>query len=159
MGVHGRDDDDERLHEYVEEFGAERFEAFEHFFVEEVRASVNSMFDVPLDPERTAVWGASLGAEFALAVGLRHPTIYGAVLGASPGGGFTPTAATLSDDGPRTYLVGGTGEPWFLDNARRWSDALVAAGHDVVMAERDGEHGGDFWFDEFPLMLAWLRSP
>lgn len=27
-------------------------------------------------------------------------------------------------------------------------------GVDVVMMERDGEHGGAFWGEEFPLMVA-----
>ena len=56
---------------------------------------------------------------------------------------------------PRAYLVGGTEEPWFLENATRWADALRDAGADVVMTERDGAHGGAFWRAELPLMLAW----
>jgi hypothetical protein len=45
--------------------------------------------------------------------------------------------------------------PFFLENARRWMDALRRAGADVVMNERSGSHGGAFWRDEFPLMVAW----
>src|ERR1700722_16994487 len=56
---------------------------------------------------------------------------------------------------PRTYLVAGTEEPFFLGNARRWADALRAADADVVMNERAGSHGGAFWREEFPLMVAW----
>jgi enterochelin esterase-like enzyme len=55
----------------------------------------------------------------------------------------------------RTYLVAGTQEPFFLENARRWADALRDAGADVVMNERTGSHGGAFWREEFPLMVAW----
>ena len=156
VGVHGLEDDDGRLHEYVEGFGGERFEAFERFFVEEVRAWVTSELDVQLTAERTAVWGASLGGELALAMGLRHPDIYGVVLCASPGGGFTPADASLPSEAPRTYLVGGTREQWFLDNASRWADALSEAGVDVVIEKRDGEHGGAFWYEEFPRMLSWV---
>ena len=56
---------------------------------------------------------------------------------------------------PRTYLVAGTQEPFFLENATRWAAALCDAGADVVMKERTGSHGGAFWRKEFPLMVAW----
>jgi S-formylglutathione hydrolase FrmB len=52
-------------------------------------------------------------------------------------------------------LVAGTQEPFFLENARRWADALRAADVDVVMEERAGSHGGAFWQEEFPQMVAW----
>lgn len=155
VGVHGLDDDDRRLHEYVERFGGERFEAFERFFVEDVRAWVASELGVAFRADRTAVWGASLGGELALAMGLRHPDIYGIVLCASPGGGFTPADVGSPAEAPRTYLVGGTREQWFLENARRWAEAIGDAGVDVVIEERDGEHGSAFWYDEFSRMLAW----
>ncbi len=155
VGVHELESDDGRLHEYVEEFGGERFEDFERFFVEDVRAWVTSDLEVEFGPERTAVWGASLGSELALAMGLRHPEIYGVILCASPGGGFTPASDGLQTTAPRTYLVGGKQEQWVLDNAKRWADALSAADVDVVIEERDGEHGGTFWYDEYPLMVAW----
>jgi enterochelin esterase-like enzyme len=155
VGVHGLDDDDGRLHEYVEAFGGERFEAFERFFCQDVRAWAQSELHVGVAVEHTAVWGASLGGELALAVGLRHPEVYGVILCASPGGGFTPPNGDLPGVLPRTYLVGGRQEQWFLDNASRWADALSAAGADVVIEERDGEHGGAFWYDEFPLMVSW----
>lgn len=154
VGVHGLDDDDGRLAEYVPGFDAPRFAAHEELFVEEVRRWVASRFGVALPAERTAVWGASLGAELALALGLRHPDVYGAVLAASPGAGFRPPAG-LRHPLPRTYLVAGRQEPFFLDNATRWADALRGAGAEVVLAEHDGEHGGDFWWDELPRMAAW----
>ena len=155
VGVHGVDDDDARLHEYVASFGGKRFEDFEYFFVEEVRAWVLSELEVGLAVERTAVWGASLGGEFALAAGLRHPDLFGVVFCASPGGGFTPVGTEFLSEAPRTYLVGGTQEQWFFENAMRWADALNEAGVDVVIERRDGEHGGAFWYDEFPRMISW----
>lgn len=155
VGVHGLDDDDGRLHEYVETFGGERFAAFERFLVEDVRDWARSDLGVDLAAARTAVWGASLGGELALAMGLRHPDIFGVVLCASPGGGFTPSGAAMPNLLPRTYLVGGRQEPWFLDNASRWADALRAAGADVTIEERDGEHGGEFWYAELPSMISW----
>jgi S-formylglutathione hydrolase FrmB len=56
---------------------------------------------------------------------------------------------------PRTYLVAGTLEPFFLDNATRWATALQDAGVDVVLRERPGSHGDPFWREELPLMVAW----
>ena len=155
IGVHGLADQEGRLREYVESFGGEHFEAFEQFLVEDVRAWTRSDLDVELAAECTAVWGASLGGELALAMGLRHPEIFGVVLCASPGGGFTPASSAFPSLVPRTYLVGGRQEQWFLDNASRWADALSATGADVVLEKREGEHGGQFWYDEFPSMVSW----
>jgi enterochelin esterase-like enzyme len=105
-----------RLQEYSPVFDAERFAAHEKFFVEDVRQWVQSRFGVALPAERTAVWGASIGGELALAIGFRHPYIYGAVFSTSPGGGYRPPAMMPSPL-PRVYLVAGTLEPFFLKNA------------------------------------------
>jgi enterochelin esterase-like enzyme len=94
------------------------------------------------------VRGVSAGGELALALGLRHPDTYGAVFCASPGAGYRrPTE--LPSPLPRTYLVAGTLEPFFLDNARRSAAALRDAGAEVVMRERVGSHGDPFWREEF----------
>ncbi len=144
VGVHGLPDDDGRLHEYVPDFDAERFAAHEKFFVDDVGRFVESRFGVTLPADRTGVWGASLGGELALAMGLRHPDVYGAVFSASPGAGYKPPEV-LPSPLPRVYLVAGRQEQFFLDNATRWADALRNADADVAMLQRDGEHGGAFW--------------
>ena len=154
VGVHGRPDDDGRLQEYVPGFDAQRFAAHERFFVDEVGRWVATRFGVAFPAERTGVWGASLGGELALAMGLRHPDVFGAVFAASPGAGFRPPEV-LPSPLPRVYLVAGRQEPFFLENATRWADALHDAGADVLMTARDGEHGGAFWGEEFPLMVDW----
>jgi enterochelin esterase-like enzyme len=154
VGVHGATDETLRLHEYSPGFQPERFAAHEKFVVENVRRWTESRFGVALPTERTAVFGVSANGELALALGLRHPHVYGAVLCASPGGGYKPPGIMPSPL-PRTYLVAGTQERFFLENARRWADALRDADADVVMNERAGSHGGAFWREEFPLMVAW----
>ncbi len=154
VGVHGLTDETLRLHEYSPGFDPVRFAAHEKFFVEDVRRWTESRLGVALPTERTAVFGVSAGGELALALGLRHPHAYGAVFCASPGGGYKPPSVTPSPL-PRTYLVAGTQELFFLENTRRWTDALRHAGADVVMNERTGSHGGAFWREEFPLMVAW----
>ena len=157
VGVHRTDDELLRLHEYSPRFDPERFSAHEEFFVEDVRRWVSSRFGVALPPERTAVFGVSASGELALAIGLRHPDIYGAVFCASPGAGYRPTEMKPGSL-PRTYLVAGTLEPFFHENASRWAQALGDAGADVVMTERVGSHGDPFWREEFPLMVAWAFS-
>ena len=160
VGVHRLADETLRLHEYSPSFDPDRFAAHETFFVHDVRAWTLSRFGVRMPRERTAVFGVSAGGELALAIGLRHPDVYGAIFCASPGAGYRPPAV-LPSPLPRTYLVAGTREPFFRDNAARWANALRDAGADVVMTERDGSHGDPFWRDELPLMVDWAfgRSP
>lgn len=154
VGAHRPDDEMLRLQEYSPVFDAERFAAHEKFFADDVRCWARSRFALALPAERTAVFGVSASAELALAMGLRHPGIYGTVFCASPGGGYRPPAV-MPGSLPRVYLVAGALEPFFLQNATRWAVALRDAGADVVMTERAGSHGGAFWTEEFPLMVAW----
>ncbi len=158
VGVHRLDDEMLRLHEYSPGFDPDRFAAHEKFFVDDVREWARSRFGVALPAERTAVFGVSAGGELSLAMGVRHPEVYGVVFCASPGGGYKPPAV-MPNLLPRAYLVAGTLEPFFLKNATRWADALRAAGADVVMTERVGSHGDAFWREEFPLMVAWAFGP
>lgn len=156
VGAHRSDDEDEmvRIAEYSPSFDEERFVAHEEFFVDDVRRWVRTQFGVALPAERTAVCGVSASGELSLALGLRHPDVYGAVFSASPGGGYRPPHL-LPSTLPRTYLVAGSLEPFFLENANRWADALRDAGAEVVMTERVGHHGDPFWQAEFLLMIGW----
>ena len=176
VGAHSTALEDARLGEYSPIFDAKVFAAHEEFFVDDVGAWVQSHFGVALASDRTAVFGCSGAGELALAVGLRHPDLYGAIFCASPGGGYRPNGelpagitgidplpdrvtALAGRSLPRTYLVGGKQEQWFLDHAIRWADALRDAGGEVVLMERQGEHGGAFWQEELPLMVAWAFGP
>jgi enterochelin esterase-like enzyme len=161
VGAHRSSDETLRIQEYSPgestsafSFDPARFAAHERFFVQDVRGWVRSRFGVALPAPRTAVFCVSAGAELALAMGLRHPDIYGVVLCASPGAGYRPPAVMPSPL-PRVYLVAGTQEPFFLENASRWADALRNAGAEVVVSQRAGAHGGTFWKEEFPSMVAW----
>jgi enterochelin esterase-like enzyme len=161
VGAHRPNDEALRIHEYSPgkstaafAFDPERFAAHEKFFVEDVRGWVQSRLGVALPAERTGVFGVSASGELALAMGLRHPELYSAVFCASPGAGYRPPAV-LPSSLPRVYLVAGTEEPFFLENATRWADALRDADADMVMAERAGSHGDAFWREEFPLMVSW----
>ena len=153
VAAHSAPDEDERLKEYSPVFDEDRFAAHERFFVEDVGRWVQERFGVSLPAERTAVCGFSAGGELSLTLGLRHRDVYGVVFCASPGRLLPPPV--IPSPLPRAYLVGGRQEERFLESARRWAHALRAAGADVVMMERDGEHGGAFWREEFPLMVEW----
>src|ERR1700749_1391175 len=153
VGVHRLADETLRLHEYSPGFDPERFAAHEEFFVGDVRRWARSRFGIALPADRTAVFGVSAGGELALALGVRHPDVYGAILCASPGGGYRPTGV-LPASLPRASIVAGTLEPFFRDNATRWATALRDAGAEVVMTERVGAHGERFWQEELPLMVA-----
>jgi enterochelin esterase-like enzyme len=127
VGVHGLVDEMPRLHEYSPVFDAKRFSAHEQFFVEDVRRWVTSRFGVEPPIERTAVFGYSAGGELALALGLRHPDVYGAVFSGSPGGGYKPPAQ-MPASVPRVYLFAGTLEPfsWTTQRVGRWRCAVQA---------------------------------
>ncbi len=154
VGVHRSVDETLRLQEYSPGFDPERFAAHGKFFVEDVRRWTRSRFGIAMPAGRTAVLGVSAGGELALAQGLRHPDVYGAVFCASPGAGYRPPAVMPSPL-PRAYFVAGTLEPFFHENATRWAVALREADADVIMTERAGSHGGAFWQQEFPSMVAW----
>jgi len=86
VGAHRLADETLRLHEYSPGFDPERFTAHERFFVQDVRRWVRTRFGAGLPAGRTAVFGVSASGELALAIGLRHPDVYGAIFCASPGG-------------------------------------------------------------------------
>src|SRR6185437_9853061 len=116
VGVHRSAAETLRLQEYSPSFDPQRFAAHEKFFVDDVRRWTRGRFGVAPPAARTAVSGVSAGGELALAMGLRHPDIYGAVFCASPGAGYRPPA-DMPASLPCAYLVAGTLEPFFLDNA------------------------------------------
>ncbi|MFC0674250.1 alpha/beta hydrolase [Brachybacterium hainanense] len=156
VGVHRSEAEDEmvRIREYSPSFDEARFAAHERFVIDEVGEWIRSDLGVVTPVERTAVCGVSAGGELSLALGLRHPDVFGAVFSASPGGGYRPPEV-MPDRLPRVYLLAGTAEPFFAENAARWADALLHAGADVRTRTRTGDHGDPFWAEELPLMVAW----
>lgn len=154
VGVHRCADEAQRLHEYSPGFEPARFAAHEGFFTATVPEWIAATCGVTLEARRTAILGVSAGGELALALGLRHPEVYGAILCASPGAGFRPPA-DLPHPIPRCYFVAGDREPFFRDNADRWVEALRRAGAEVFVTERSGAHGDPFWREEFTPMASW----
>ena len=72
-----------------------------------------------LNAEEAKKLGAAL-VSLALGIGANS-----AVFSASPGGGYRPPGV-MPGSIPRAYLVAGTLEPFFHENATRWADALRA---------------------------------
>ena len=157
VGLHRHPDETLRLHEYSPKFDPVAFEQHEEFLVRDAYTWANSEFDLNIPREKTAIFGVSAGGEFALAMGGRHSDTFGAVFSASPGAGFRP-AEQACGLMPPTYLVAGRQEPFFLENALRWANALRDNGVDVVMKERDAGHDDSMWRAEFPKMVAWAFS-
>ena len=114
------------------------------FFVDDVRQWVRSRFGVTLPAERTAVWGASIGGELALALGFRHPGIYGAVfvkpllifsryfLGWFVDGGILGGAAWLL--GGTATLGGAILQRWQSGNLRSYAAWLTLGAAAVLIA-------------------------
>ena len=114
-------------------FDPERFAAHETFFVEDVRRWARTRLGVAR-PRRAHCGIRCLGGWRA---GARHrpPASrcrWPRSSARSPGGGYRPPAV-MPNSIPRSYLVAGTLEPFFLKNATRWATALKNAGGDVVM--------------------------
>lgn len=154
VGAHRLADETLRLHEYSANFDPTRFKAHKNFLLDDVRSWVTTTFDVNLPRERTASYGVSASGELALALGVRHPSIFGAVFSASLGAGYKPTDEMIPTM-PPTYLVAGTQEPFFLENAKRWADALRNNDKKVIFEERDAGHDDVMWRAELPKMIAW----
>ena len=157
VGVHRLDDETLRLHEYSAKFDPAKFKAHEDFLIDDVRLWVSSEFNANLPRDRTVAYGVSASGELALALGVRHPNIFGAVFSASPGAGYKPTDEMI-DTMPPTYLVAGIQEPFFLENARRWANALSDKGNEVILAKRDAGHNDAMWRAELPKMVVWAFS-
>ena len=103
VGARRLDDETFPLHEYspgqsTAPFTSdlERFAAHEQFLVDDLRRWAHLRFSVELPADRTAVFGVSASAELALAVGLRHPHIYGSVFAAAGYNPINPTDRQLA---------------------------------------------------------------
>lgn len=157
VGAHRHTDETIRLGEYSPKLDPPRFQAHEDFLINDVRSWVKARLDINLARERTVAYGVSAGGELALALGGRHPNIFGSVLSASPGAGYRPTEEVI-DAIPPTYLVAGIQEPFFLENALRWADALQGNGKEVVFEKRVAGHDDAMWRLELPKMISWVFS-
>jgi enterochelin esterase-like enzyme len=122
---------------------------FEPLLIEELLPVVRKRYRVSSQPRLWAIAGLSLGGEFAMAVGLRHPELFRTV--ASLSGSLVPSsfanrfgqalanAKAVSRD-YRLVWVGCGSEDIFYDGAKAFAGQLQAAGIPHIFRQYDGAH-------------------
>jgi enterochelin esterase-like enzyme len=127
----------------------ENLSEFETILVSEVLPLVRSRYRVQSQPDAWAIAGLSLGGEFGMHVGLKHPEIFRSV--ASLSGSlvpnsfetrFAPWLATpeIRRGAYRTIWIGCGSEDIFLDGTKAFAKQLDAAGIRHVFKEFAGPH-------------------
>jgi enterochelin esterase-like enzyme len=128
---------------------AKNLEEFEAILVGELLPLIRKRYRVSSQPESWAVAGLSLGGEFGMHVGLKHPEIFRTV--ASLSGSLVPDsfdqrfASLLARPHVRrgTYRliwVGCGSEDVFLEGAKAFAERLRAGGIPHVFRQFDGPH-------------------
>ena len=155
IGVHS--DPAYRAREYLDGVDAERFQAHERFFAEEVYLWAVSEFRLSLDRLRCGVFGFSNGGGFALSMGVRHREKYGVVIAFSIAG--DPRRVRESDYTRRPiaryYLSAGTREIPFLKTTRAVARLLEKHGVEHILTQREAGHDFHFWNSELCEAVSW----
>jgi enterochelin esterase-like enzyme len=155
IGVHSVEE--HRAREYVLGVDAQRFEAHEHYFADEIRRWARSEFALLPGRHSCGVFGFSNGGTFALAMGIRHRDQYGVVIAFSIAGGADRIEAAeyARRPSPRFYLSAGTREKPFRDTGRAIAKLLSKHGVENVSTERCAGHEFGFWNSELPVAIRW----
>ena len=129
--------------------GDENLREFEAILVDELLPVVRQRYRVNTDPRSWAIAGLSLGGEFGMFVGLKHPELFRAV--ASLSGSLVPNSfdnrfgqalansKTLSRD-YRLIWVGGGSEDIFFGGAKAFAERLQAGNIRHVFRQFAGPH-------------------
>lgn len=148
---------DFRAREYLMGFGEtdERFIAHERFLIEEVLPWAETKFSAPKDENKRAVFGASNGGSFALAMGIRHSEVFGHIIAFSPT--WRDNLSTPSwkpAQAPSQYLLVGTLESANVRKLNKeWSETAKKSGATVTLREPVAGHDGVVWREWFPNSL------
>ncbi len=151
-------ENDLRALEYVPGLDADHFAKHEKFFCDEVRAWAEKELGASKVREDRAVQGVSNGARFAVEMGVRHPELFGHVLGFSVAS-RTPSSIELSAKTPalpRFHLAAGKWEPEFFKTTAAWADRLKMWNVPVVFVPRVSGHDDAMWREE--LIAAMLQA-
>ena len=126
----------------------ENLEEFESILLGEVLPLVTKRYRVHNEPESWAIAGLSLGGEFGMHVGLKHPERFRSV--ASLSGSLVPNSfeqrfvpffpAKRPRSVYRLLWVGCGSEDVFLDGAKAFAGRLTSAGIPHVFREFEGPH-------------------
>jgi S-formylglutathione hydrolase FrmB len=163
---------------YTDEVGGARFETF---LAEELPEVVGSFFRVSTEREDTFVAGLSMGGYGALRWALRQPERFAAaaslsgaldvtalyddrrplfdrVFGGRPGPEHDVFALLAASDAERlpSFYVGCGTEDALHPSSLRFVDEATAAGCDVHVDFRPGEHEWGLWDATIRDVLAWL---
>jgi enterochelin esterase-like enzyme len=147
----------QRALEYLAGFDDERFDAHQHFFVDELATWAEAELGVPTGWERRAVFGCSDGGGHALATGWLNHDRFSHVFAFSAG---TPPDLTMeweADTHPFVHLCAGTLEGPFHQTTSTWAGYLHQLGAPHHLTERVAGHDLIQWCEEFPAALqrAW----
>lgn len=126
--------------------------ALERDLLEDVIPYVEGQYRVRAEPEGRAIAGVSMGGGHSLMIGLRHPDVFGWVLGLSgaildPETTFAKTLADAKGTNDRLALL------WFavarsdrlLEGNQKLSDLLKAKGITHTFEAHDGAHNWPQW--------------
>ena len=133
----------------------ERFQEYERFLVQTVIPHIEGEFGRPPDHTKRAIAGASNSADWAAAMALRHPDLFGTALVMSPAMGAYSKIAVRP---PSTFRVtAGVLEPAIVDSARCLSGAIADAGGIASLALYPAGHSPAMWERLFVEEVAdWL---
>lgn len=121
----------------------ERFQEYERFFVQTVIPRIEGEFGRPLDRTKRAIAGASNSADWAAAMALRHPDLFGTALVMSPAmGAYSKVAAKPSS---RFRVTAGVLEPAIAQSARCLSGAIADAGGIASLGLNPAGHSPAMW--------------
>jgi enterochelin esterase-like enzyme len=138
---------------------------FEPLLIDELLPVVRKRYRVSSQPRLWAIAGLSLGGEFAMAVGLRHPELFRTV--ASLSGSLVPSsfanrfgqalaqAKAVSRD-YRLVWVGCGSEDIFFDGAKAFAGQLQAAGIPHIFRQYNGAHVMPVFRQELAELLPLL---
>jgi enterochelin esterase-like enzyme len=148
---------DQRALEYLLGFGKtdERFQTHERFLIDEVLPWAESKFNAPKNRNGRAVFGASNGGSFALAMGIRNPDIFGRIIAFSPTWSLNLSNPSWKPaQAPSQYLLVG-----LLESAgtrklvKEWAETAQKNKAVVTLSEPVAGHDSVVWREWFPNAL------
>ncbi len=147
----------QRALEYLRGFDDQRFDAHQHFFVDELAAWAEEEIGVTSDRAQCSVLGCSDGGGHALATGRLHPDRFGHVFAFSTGMPPEPTMQWDPQGHPFVHLCAGTLEGAFHQATEAWAGYLHMLGAPYHFAEKVAGHDLVQWAEELPVALsrAW----
>lgn len=155
VGIHASS---ARVEEYIPGVDVNRFAAHEAFVISEVVPWAEETLQLDRQRENVGIFGVSNGALFAIAMGLRHPAIFGSVIAFSiPGGACARHRPAEFNQPllPRFYLSAGTHELPFARATRKFGLALEKHGVEHRVGEHHGGHELCSWCDALPVAIDW----